>query len=209
MKKLVLMISAMLMQMGIAMADGRIFAEEVTIEPGGKATLDIQLTTAEKEFCNFQFDIVLAEGLSLEEDEEGYVVVDEGDRFPKRNSNLDIQRQADGKTYRVLFTNSKLTPLNGTEGTLFKVTLQAAATMSEGTAACSISGIVLSRPEGTKATPADEPFNVAVSNTTAIRTVGTTSAPRSVYDIKGRKMATAKALRKGLYIMDGKKVRVK
>lgn len=208
MKRITFMIVALLTQVGIALADGRIFANEVTIVSGGTATLDIQFTTADKEFCNFQFNLELADGLSLTEDEEGYVDFEDGGRFPKRNWTLNIQKQAMGNTYVVLYSNSNLTPLSGTEGTLIKLTLKADANLTEGSLPCSINSVVLSRPEGTKMQPADEPFNVIVSGTTGISEMSKKDKETTtVYDLSGRQVTGQ--LKKGVYVVAGRKILVK
>lgn len=166
MKKIFMLLTALVAYCGGAMADG-LEVQDVNISQGGEATLEIALENPVTPFTAFQFDVELAEGITVATNDKGKFVYEKGERLNEEFSLMLAQPNALVNTYRVLGYYTVTQPIPSTTGAIVKITIKADATLAIGTThVCKLSAINLTEPNETKHTPDDITFNVKITDKT-------------------------------------------
>lgn len=161
-----MLLTALVAYCGGAMADG-LEVQDVNISQGGEATLEIALENPVTPFTAFQFDVELAEGITVATNDKGEFVYEKGERLNEKFSLMLAQPNALVNTYRVLGYYTVTQPIPYTTGAIVKITIKADATLAIGTThVCKLSAINLTEPNETKHTPADITFNVKITEKT-------------------------------------------
>ncbi len=151
MKKSILTIAVFLFGILSALADN-ISVADVTIEPGGTATVGICLNNTETNLVSFQMDLTLPEGISV--NKAGCSL---SSRFTDEDQELTIGRLSNGDI-RLTSTSFSLTPIAGTSGEIITLSLTAAANSQGGTA--TISNIRFATSNSDKLTLPNTTFNI-------------------------------------------------
>ena len=166
MKKIFMLLIALVAYCGGAMADG-LEVQDVNISQGGEATLEIALENPVTPFTAFQFDVELAEGITVATNDKGKFVYEKGERLDEAFSLMLAQPNALVNTYRVLGYYTVTQPIPSTTGAIVKITIKADATLAIGTThVCKLSAINLTEPNETKHSPAAITFNVKITEKT-------------------------------------------
>lgn len=166
MKKIFMLLTALVAYCGGAMADG-LKVQDVNISQGGEATLEIALENPVTPFTAFQFDVELAEGITVATNDKGKFVYEKGERLNEEFSLMLAQPNALVNTYRVLGYYTVTQPIPSTTGAIVKITIKADATLAIGTThVCKLSAINLTEPNETKHTPDAITFNVKITEKT-------------------------------------------
>ena len=167
MKRILFIVTALLAICGQANADDRLSVKDLTIPQGGQATLEVALEN-DKEFTALQFYLTLPEGVTVVTNAKGRLQCSTTARC--EDHTLGMQNN-DG-VYTVLLYSSELYLIEGTEGNIITIDVQAAADMAVGTTAtATVSGIKLAEVDETKTQPDDFTFNVTISEPSDGRTV--------------------------------------
>lgn len=166
MKKIFMLLTALVAYCGGAMADG-LEVKDVNISQGGEATLEIALENPVTEFAAFQFNVELAEGITIATNNKGKFVYEKGTRLDEEFSLSLSQPDALVNTYRVLGYYTETQPIPSTTGAIVKITIKADAALAVGTThVCKLSAINLTEANETKHTPDDITFNVKITEKT-------------------------------------------
>lgn len=166
MKKIFMLLTALVAYCGGAMADG-LEVQDVNISQGGEATLEIALENPVTEFAAFQFNVELANGITVATNDKGKFVYEKGARLDEEFSLSLSQPDALVNTYRVLGYYTETQPIPSTTGAIVKITIKADATLAIGTThVCKLSAINLTETNETKHTPDDITFNVKITEKT-------------------------------------------
>lgn len=166
MKKIFMLLTALVAYCGGAMADG-LEVQDVNISQGGEATLEIALENPVTEFAAFQFNVELANGITVATNDKGKFVYEKGARLDEEFSLSLSQPDALVNTYRVLGYYTETQPIPSTTGAVVKITIKADATLAIGTThVCKLSAINLTEANETKHTPDDITFNVKITEKT-------------------------------------------
>lgn len=166
MKKIFMLLTALVAYCGGAMADG-LEVQDVNISQGGEATLEIALENPVTAFAAFQFNVELAEGITVATNDKGKFVYEKGERLDEEFSLSLSQPDALVNTYRVLGYYTETQPIPSTTGAIVKITIKADATLAIGTThVCKLSAINLTETNETKHTPDDITFNVKITEKT-------------------------------------------
>lgn len=166
MKKIFMLLTALVAYCGGAMADG-LEVQDVNISQGGEATLEIALENPVTEFAAFQFNVELAEGVTIATNDKGKFVYEKGERLDEEFSLSLSQPDALVNTYRVLGYYTETQPIPSTTGAVVKITIKADAALAVGsTHVCKLSAINLTEANETKHTPDDITFNVKITEKT-------------------------------------------
>jgi hypothetical protein len=166
MKKIFMLLIALVAYCGGAMADG-LEVQDVNISQGGEATLEIALENPVTAFAAFQFNVELAEGITVATNDKGKFVYEKGERLDEEFSLSLSQPDALVNTYRVLGYYTETQPIPSTTGAIVKITIKADATLAIGTThVCKLSAINLTETNETKHTPDDITFNVKITEKT-------------------------------------------
>lgn len=166
MKKIFMLLTALVAYCGGAMADG-LEVQDVNISQGGEATLEIALENPVTEFAAFQFNVELANGITVATNDKGKFVYEKGDRLDEEFSLSLSQPDALVNTFRVLGYYTETQPIPSTTGAVVKITIKADAALAVGTThVCKLSAINLTETNETKHTPDDITFNVKITEKT-------------------------------------------
>lgn len=166
MKKIFMLLTALVAYCGGAMADG-LEVQDVNISQGGEATLEIALENPVTAFAAFQFNVELAEGITVSTNDKGKFVYEKGERLDEEFSLSLSQPDALVNTFRVLGYYTETQPIPSTTGAIVKITIKADATLAIGTThVCKLSAINLTETNETKHTPDDITFNVKITEKT-------------------------------------------
>ena len=166
MKKIFMLLTALVAYCGGAMADG-LEVQDVNISQGGEATLEIALENPVTPFTAFQFDVELAEGITVATNDKGKFVYEKGERLNEEFSLMLAQPNALVNTYRVLGYYTVTQPIPSNTGAIVKITIKADAALAVGTThVCKLFAINLTEPDETKHTPDAITFNVKITEKT-------------------------------------------
>ncbi len=103
-----------------------------SIAPGETKTVSVLLENPASSYTLLEFCLTLPEGITIDSDEDGYLMATpNGMRFT-RSHRLEIER-SDAGYYKVLIYSSNNAALAGNTGELFSITLTASAQLIEGT----------------------------------------------------------------------------
>ena len=161
-----MLLIALVAYCGGAMADG-LEVQDVNISQGGEATLEIALENPVTPFTAFQFDVELAEGITVATNDKGEFVYEKGERLNEEFSLMLAQPNALVNTYRVLGYYTVTQPIPSTTGAIVKITIKADAALAIGTThVCKLFAINLTEPDETKHTPDAITFNVKITEKT-------------------------------------------
>lgn len=132
----------------------------VTIAAGGVADVELNLNCEADKWGGFQLDVILPEGFSVYEDEDG-LYAEQEDRlsFTYRSKTeyfgIDMAQVGEG-TYRILVDNNRGKTIGGTEGGLLLLRLVCDPTVATGEYAIGLSRQKLANIDGTEsAKPSD------------------------------------------------------
>ena len=163
MKKLVIIMMALLTCVGNAMAD-KISVDSVAVAKGDSVMLNFKLQNTEHDYSGIQFDIILAEGLSFALNSKGKISIQRGSRLNGEDDfALSVVKQGNTNVYKVLGYYSEPYPIPEKDGVLFSLILKADEKMNIGNISCTISDIVMSTTNAQKFTPSDTTFNIMVT----------------------------------------------
>lgn len=166
MKKIFMLLTALVAYCGGAMADG-LEVQDVNISQGGEATLEIALENPVTPFTAFQFDVELAEGITVATNDKGEFVYEKGERLNEKFTLMLAQPDALVNTYRVLGYYTVTQPIPSKTGAIVKITIKADAALAIGTThVCKLFAINLTEPNETKHTPDAITFNVKITEKT-------------------------------------------
>ena len=216
--KKILFVGALLMQAAIASAQYSIEVEPFTTKPGvtfeDGEVMNILINYGENEQANMaQFNITLPEGMVFDEgafelDEERFPEVKVGRKMEQKFS-VSYNAQADGSTIVVVKTDEDYF-FTGNKGVALHAYFLTDENMKEGEYEIKIDRGVIAIPTAPGGGPSgiSSVTKIAVSNTNAIRDINVDAANQKVYTVGGQRV-TSKNLKKGIYVVDGKKVTVK
>ena len=174
--------------------------EPFAIKTGETKEMVIDLTNPEDEITLVQFDLRLPTGLSLKKI-GGEYDIDMCDRTTWRKHSLDANA-TDG-IIRFLLASSSNMVISGTEGALIKMTLSASSSYHGDE--IRLEKILLVSPDEKEVKPAEVVYKPGDSSGIATHAVGKPNdAP--VFSLSGQRLT---APRKGINIVDGRKVVVK
>ena len=130
-----------------------------TILTGKTAPLSLSMAN-EDDIIMTEFYMQLPEGITIEEDEDGYPKVTLNSER-SNNHSLEVSRNSEG-LYHFLVFSSRNYALKGHEGELFSMNLVCAEGVAAGTYQATVKNILLSDPNKNEITPSDFTFDVTV-----------------------------------------------
>ena len=129
-------------------------ASDQTIVVGRSTTMDIKLNNFDSNIVAFQMDLTLPEGVSI--NKEGCSL---SSRITDEEQKLTIGK-LDDNVYRLTSSSLSLTPINGTEGTLLTLMLNASEDSESGQA--TLSNIRFSTSDSERVTMSDVSFDINI-----------------------------------------------
>jgi len=178
MKKLFTLIGTVLLSMSVNAQTTTLKIAPFKIAPGEKKTITLDLDNPDYGVTSFRCDILLPEGITIEQ-EDGEYLLDwnaDSDRGTVRNFGYpEAALQKDGSV-RVLAYSSKNKTFTGTSGALIDIPLVASESMAVGTGEVKIYNQELTDEAANGYKPADYVATVTIEKSDAIKEVNANDA---------------------------------
>ena len=122
--------------------DNTLSIDDMEARSGEQTVLSVNLENV-VDITNLQFDLVLPEGITIAQDEDGYELIDlSTERTSARKHTIGNEAQADG-SMRILCYSGSNAVFSGTEGEVLTVTLDIDGTVQEGDYTIRMKNLVL------------------------------------------------------------------
>lgn len=186
-----------------------LYVEDFSIKEGEKIQISLKLKNA-IDYCSFQCDLFLPEGLTIALNKKGKpdVKLDE-DRMDDHS--LSVEHAANG-SYRLVCTSLSNAEFYENDGPIVNIMVEPIADFPSGTQEGRIENTVLVETNGTKHKDFEtSTFKVSFGIPTHVDTVKT-NGTYDIYNLQGIKVRSndsSTVLPKGMYIMNGEKFYVK
>lgn len=162
MKKIFMLLSALVMFCGSAVADDGLLVPDVNVPQGGTATLEIALENPTLPFTAFQFEVQLADGIAVPTNDKGKLVYEPGERLEGEDFTLSVSNP-ETNSYQVLGYYVETQPIPGNSGAVVKLTIAADAALEVGSShVCKVAAINLTETNETKHSPEDISFTITI-----------------------------------------------
>ena len=153
----------------LAIAGNALAAEltvaDFSIVPGQQQEVAVAFNNADYECIMLDFWMSLPEGVTLAKDDDGELMYEESSTRFRKSHSMEVAEK-EGNTYHILIFSTKNETLKGTSGTLFTLTLEAAANAPQGQQQGRFYNQIFSDADKQEHNPADVSFNIAVGNST-------------------------------------------
>lgn len=167
---------------------------DVTLNENGEGELLVSFTNRDKAYSGMQFDLYLPEGIMLNEEET---------EATSHRHSVWLQKHADG-FYRIVCSSMMNAEL--TEGVVIRLQVNAAENKQSNYQVMA-NNVILSDINAQRQEAANTKALMTVSSeTTGITTIDASQQQKTVYDMQGRR---TNAVKKGVYVVNGKKVVVR
>ena len=196
-----LFLSFALLSVGNMMAQKSFTVKDVTIAPGGQADLVVGIDV-DGAMCTTDFLLTLPDGITADGAAAKKVgVIAETDHV------FSVQKKDNGDYLTVIYS-MMLSSFKANKGDLISIPLSAGS-IAEGKLQGKIHTITISNEDEEEFNPADVTFNIIVSNGDGIKGITVDDLDNAkVYTVGGQRVE-GKAAKKGVYVVNGKKVVVK
>ena len=132
--------------------------DDVEIKAGESKRVAIELVNPNGDYAAFQFDLVLPEGVKVDENNKGKLLVSlNADRIDDHTLNSS---DVGSNTYRFICFSMSNSEFEDSEGDLLYVTLKAAETVGSGTKTATIKSQVFTQGDGTQVKWSDLSFTI-------------------------------------------------
>ena len=147
---------------GIAQIDDRVYVSDFNITPIGSQDIAIQLENPENDFCAFQFDLSLPQGIAIALDEDGMLDVNLNEN--RKNNHILSAKRINEECYRFVCYSMTNAVFNGNIGAIIDVKIEAVAAVTDVTTMMgSVRNIVLTKVDGSDLRLDNTSFNIFVS----------------------------------------------
>ena len=153
-------ITALLAIVGSAHAD-QLQVENFTIEPGETKTISVELYNPDNSYIMLEFNLSLPEGISIDRETDGELMVTPNSNRLTRTHVLDIEEKGGGE-YKVLIYSTRNSALAGQAGEIFSVTLTASSSIPTGTYQGRFHNLVFANTDRQEVNPLDSTFEIEV-----------------------------------------------
>ena len=182
-------------------SENSLYIEPFSISAGEEKQVLIKLDNPSDAFSALQFDLYLPEGIDVATDNSSLAL---GSRTDDFNHNHPMSAYQEDGALRVICYSNSSSEFSNTSGDVITITLTAAPDLVDGSYDIEIRNVELARRDATADRPADTTTRVSVDSWTGISDMTDDGAEVEVYDVYGRKVT--KAEKRGIYIVNGKKV---
>lgn len=186
--------------------DDRIYCNDFSIAKGETKQLQVNLDN-KGNYCSFQFDLILPQGISVE-------TTPKANGGVKYSASLVTSRCTDhsigsnlldGNRFRVVVFSLTNTDVTGTTGPVVNINLKADDDMTEGEKTLRIENITLATQDEKEYYPTPSESKINVTAATGINGIQMSldASKQKIYNLQGQRV---NKVSRGVYIVDGKKV---
>jgi hypothetical protein len=156
-----IIISALLAVAGNALAADGLHVAAFTIAPGETMTVPVELQNPDDSYIMLEFWMQLPEGVSIDADADGFLLVTKNSERLTQNHPLEIEAK-DNNSYKVLIYSTRNAAIKGNSGAIFTMQLTAAADAAVGSYEGRFYSQVFSNADKQEYDPAESTFSVTI-----------------------------------------------
>jgi len=180
--------------------------EDVTMHPGEMKTIEVMMTNEREDIKGIQCDIKLPQGISFLYDDDAEEYVSVSSRVPKKLA-LSSEK-SDENTLRVAGVCTGSSCIYGNSGSVFAFKVKADENIEAGIYEIQLTNVELSYGEAIDVADRSSALEI-LNDVSGITTLTTDGCYKSMsYDLNGRRIDASKA-KKGIFIVNGKKLYIK
>lgn len=183
----------------------KMYCNDISIAPGETKQLQVSLDN-EGNYCSFQFDLILPEGISVvsSTDEDGETTYDAHLVTSRCTNHMLASRLLKGNKFRVVVFSLMNKNVSGTTGPVVNINLKAEDDMTEGEKTLKLENITLATKDEKEyyPTPSESKINVTATGINNVR-MSLDPSKQKIYNLQGQKV---NKVTKGVYIVNGKKI---
>lgn len=145
--------------------DDQLSVATVQMKAGGKTQVSILLNNQTLNYTAYQFDLTLPTGFSIGKKSNGKYDVTKGDRYEDESQQLSVELlDAATNTYRFISFSMSNGIIEGTEGAILNMILEADANVTDGEYTAKLKNINFTSTNGTSSLFAEAEFKLKVSS---------------------------------------------
>lgn len=156
-----IIISALLAVAGNALAADGLHVAAFTIAPGETMTVPVELQNPDDSYIMLEFWMQLPEGISIDADADGFLLVTKNSERLTQNHPLEIEAKGNN-SYKVLIYSTRNAAIKGNSGAIFTMQLTAAADAGVGSYEGRFYSQVFSNADKQEYDPAESTFSVTI-----------------------------------------------
>ena len=156
-----IIISALLAVAGNALAADGLHVAAFTITPGETMTVPVELQNPDDSYIMLEFWMQLPEGVSIDADADGFLLVTKNSERLTQNHPLEIEAKGNN-SYKVLIYSTRNAAIKGNSGAIFTMQLTAAADAAVGSYEGRFFSQVFSNADKQEYDPAESTFSVTI-----------------------------------------------
>lgn len=156
-----IIISALLAVAGNALAADGLHVAAFTIAPGETMTVPVELQNPDDSYIMLEFWMQLPEGVSIDADADGLLLVTKNSERLTQNHPLEIEAKGNN-SYKVLIYSTRNAAIKGNSGAIFTMQLTAAADAAVGSYEGRFYSQVFSNADKQEYDPAESTFSVTI-----------------------------------------------
>lgn len=156
-----IIISALLAVAGNALAADGLHVAAFTIAPGETMTVPVELQNPDDSYIMLEFWMQLPEGVSIDADADGFLLVTKNSERLTQNHPLEIEAKGNN-SYKVLIYSTRNAAIKGNSGAIFTMQLTAAADAAVGSYEGRFYSQVFSNADKQEYDPAESTFSVTI-----------------------------------------------
>ena len=156
-----IIISALLAVAGNALAADGLHVAAFTIAPGETLTVPVELQNPDDSYIMLEFWMQLPEGVSIDADADGLLLVTKNSERLTQNHPLEIEAKGNN-SYKVLIYSTRNAAIKGNSGAIFTMQLTAAADAAVGSYEGRFYSQVFSNANKQEYDPAESTFSVTI-----------------------------------------------
>lgn len=161
-KRLYILFLALLTWVGSAFASDKLSVANVTLEPGGEATLVINFNFTTDNFTGYQFDLVLPEGIVTVKDEEGSPSFELGEGVYYKSHTVSASHLSSCDRFVCLSTSSQIFKVMS--GVLLAIPISTDASLTSGTYEGKLKNIQFGTKDGRTLYLDEATFSITVNS---------------------------------------------
>jgi|GEM_PF-1418719 len=182
----------------------KVYVDDFNIVSKGSKRINVCLDNPNNAFCAFQFDLHLPDGVCIL-GADGLIYYWDTWRT-EANHDMSVVQLEKG-IYRFICYSLSNSVFSGQEGPIADFFILTDGSLTDGTTLTgSIENIILTKTDGNDVKPGKTTFNITIGPAAGIDDLKAEEGDLVVYDIRGNRIYDVENLKKGVYIVNGRKI---
>lgn len=188
---------------GMSQTSDKVYVNDFNIESNWHKYFDVYLDNPSNAFCAFQFDLHLPDGIVLPESTNAFNLNSQR----MKTDHTSYVAQLEKGIYRFICYSLSNSVFSGQEGPIADIKVETDGSLTDGTTLTgSIENIILTKTDGNDVKPGKTTFNITIGPAAGIDDLKAEEGELVIYDIRGNRIYDVENIKKGVYIVNGRKI---